>query len=209
MLVSCICQNPLCHTSFFVKRARVNQGGGKYCCHACSSADRLRTTFERFWDYVTICSHGYDCMFCCWEWQGKRNNKGYGLIGNKVNGKWMFTPAQRIAWEDHHNRLMPASLMGLHHCDNRSCVNFDHIYAGTAHDNTQDALRRNRFPNEHYWKIARGSDFVRSKLTEEIVILIRQRHARGEQQKALAAIYGVSTATICLVINRKIWTHVL
>ena len=37
-------------------------------------------------------------------------------------------------------------LWALHHCDNRKCVNPDHLYAGTVVDNVHDAVERGRLP---------------------------------------------------------------
>jgi len=46
------------------------------------------------------------------------------------------------------------------------------------------------------------------KLSEALVKEIRCRHAAGASQSALAKIYSVSPATICLIIKGKTWKHV-
>jgi hypothetical protein len=38
----------------------------------------------------------------------------------------------------------------LHACDNPFCINPDHLYAGTAKDNTQDAILKGRFNGYNY-----------------------------------------------------------
>jgi hypothetical protein len=57
---------------------------------------------------------------------------------------------------------------------------------------------------------ARGETHGQSKLTEDDVREIRRLYATGKYTMAkLAKIFGVSNSTICLVVNRKIWKHVL
>jgi hypothetical protein len=56
---------------------------------------------------------------------------------------------------------------------------------------------------------ARGERHSHAKLTEALVREIRARVAAGEVQRHLAAEYGVSVATICNIVSRKIWAHVI
>ena len=51
--------------------------------------------------------------------------------------------AHRLALERKLGRPIKTGHMALHHCDNKSCVNEDHLYEGTAKDNTQDFILRN------------------------------------------------------------------
>lgn len=55
---------------------------------------------------------------------------------------------------------------------------------------------------------ARGERHSQAKLTEAQVREIRSRVAAGEVQRRLAAEYGVNVATVCNIVNRKIWAHV-
>lgn len=54
----------------------------------------------------------------------------------------------------------------------------------------------------------RGEKVVGHKLTSEQVLEIRARKTAGEGQKALAEVFGVSTALINAVWKRRAWCHV-
>jgi hypothetical protein len=79
----------------------------------------------------------------CWIWLGDRDSGGYGRL--MVDGK--RRSAHRFAWEIANGRPAPADREVCHRCDNPSCVNPDHLYAGTSRDNKLDCLLRGR----HAW----------------------------------------------------------
>lgn len=56
--------------------------------------------------------------------------------------------------------------------------------------------------------IPRGEKVGSAKLTDEKVIEIRARAAKGETRRALAEAYGVSHVAITAIVNRKTWTHI-
>lgn len=80
----------------------------------------------------------------CWAWQ-KSKRKGYGYM--KFRGKWFF-PAHRVSFIVYKGEI-PEGLFVCHKCDNPSCVNPDHLYAGTPKQNMQDKMERGRFFNGH------------------------------------------------------------
>lgn len=74
----------------------------------------------------------------CWEWTGSRIN-GYGhLCISKEN-----VYSHRVSYMLHSGKD-PDGMLVLHHCDNPSCVNPDHLFLGTYRDNTQDMIRKGR-----------------------------------------------------------------
>ena len=76
----------------------------------------------------------------CWEWQGGKNNIGYGLIRDE---KRMRT-THRVSYEEHTQTKIPSHLVTMHSCDNPCCVNPAHLSLGTRKDNTKDMMNKNR-----------------------------------------------------------------
>lgn len=76
----------------------------------------------------------------CWEWLGRLNEKGYGVIDLGDN------PPQRvhrIAFRLH-NGYINDKLIICHKCDNPKCINPEHLFEGTAWDNTCDMINKGR-----------------------------------------------------------------
>lgn len=100
----------------------------------------------------------------------------------------------------------PGKLLVLHTCDNEQCVNIQHLYAGTASNNIQDAWDRDRMPN--WMDYPRGERQHLAKLTADKVAEIRRLYAAGESQDSIAKRYGVSQRNISAVVRRQSWKHV-
>jgi hypothetical protein len=133
----------------------------------------------------------------CWEWDGTIRT-GYGRYYYK--GKWMT--AHRVSWELH-NGPIPDGLLVLHKCDNKPCVNPDHLFVGTQRDNVRDMWKKQRA------KVLKGSKSPNSKLTEKTAIEIRNLYEEGGTSYAkLARKFNVSAKLVELVIKRQVWRHV-
>jgi|SRR5215469_7495180 len=157
----------------------------------------LRSVEERFAEsYIPEPNTG------CFLWTRQVDKNGYGdFIVRKIplgDGRYQKEriKAHRLAWELHRGSV-PDEMDVCHSCDITSCVNPDHLFLGTAADNSADMVAKERQ--------ARGESLGRSKLTEADVLAIR---ASSETQAKLAERYGVVFQTISDIQRRVTWRHI-
>jgi hypothetical protein len=81
----------------------------------------------------------------CWEWARGRNSDGYGWTYCSRRGRQ--TGAHRVLWERYSGVPVPEGAFVLHKCDNRGCVNPDHLYIGDHAQNMRDMSDRERSSN--------------------------------------------------------------
>lgn len=123
----------------------------------------------------------------CWLWDAAVASHGYGTFSKNKT-------AHRYSCELLHGKI-PHGMMALHTCDNKLCVNPQHIYIGSKKDNSLDAYSRGRM--DHV-KHPSCENHPMAKLKPEHVEEIRSvvgRFKRG-QRAEMAFRFGVSPATI-------------
>jgi len=81
----------------------------------------------------------------CWPIYGASTNGGYAVIklGSMANGTRRQDLAHRLSYQTFIGPI-PEGLWVLHKCDNRRCINPDHLFLGTAKDNTADMMSKER-----------------------------------------------------------------
>jgi hypothetical protein len=79
----------------------------------------------------------------CQEWNGPISSLGYGRVFLTTNGRRTTTTAHRAAWIGKHGPI-PEGMNVCHRCDNRKCVNVDHLFLGTQMDNMKDMQAKGR-----------------------------------------------------------------
>lgn len=144
---------------------------------------------------------GYDIERSCWEWRGAISSNGYGNFACKGEKDL----AHRWSWRAF-NGDIPEGLWVLHRCDNRRCVNPEHLFLGDRSGNMKDCARKGRLKLPD----VRGEKHSESKLTSHQVYEIRQRYADFKiPQRKLAYEYGVSQGLINHILRGKAWRHLL
>lgn len=134
----------------------------------------------------------------CQEFDGLRDPDGYGRLWLTGHG---VVKAHRIAWALH-NGADPTGLVVRHKCDNRACVNPEHLEIGSQSDNVRDMDERRRRASQV------GQNNANSVLTNEVVVKIRSLLEQGVRQKALALRFGISQVMVSRIKHRKAWKHV-
>ena len=168
----------------------------RFCSPSCaarwSNLHRLRTTTEdRFWSYVDQRA-GQGPNGDCWEWTAGRLEAGYGRLSVGASE----VKAHRYAWETAYGPI-PTGMMVCHHCDNPPCCNPNHLFIGTAVDNSDDKVAKQR----HLF----GETHRMAKLTDGDVRAIR---ADARMQVEIALTYGVTQGLVGMIKRGVIWKHI-
>ena len=106
---------------------------------------------QRFWEHVNKESPSADG---CWGWIGAVDSVGYPRLS--IDGirrrchKWSYLA---------HYGEIPDGMLVCHTCDNRRCVNPNHLWLGTHKDNSIDAAQKSRFFNQQKTHCKNGHSY--------------------------------------------------
>lgn len=147
---------------------------------------------DRFWSKVDIRGPNE-----CWPWKAaaRKPNEGYGAF--YLDGR--HQPASRVAAQLSGTNFGPGQ-QALHRCDNPSCCNPAHIFAGTNLENVADKVAKNRH--------AAGERAAGAVLTQEDVAYLRSlkppagRRLQPGVCQSLADKFGVTRRYISEVMRR-------
>jgi hypothetical protein len=128
----------------------------------------------------------------CWEWKRTLSRKGYGQL--RLAGKLFY--AHRFSYQRRYGSI-PEGMLVCHHCDNKKCVNPDHLFLGTPADNSADMRRKGRGP--------RGWLMPQCKLNPLKIGLAREMCRGGMSYSAAARHFGVSRMALQNALSGKSW----
>lgn len=132
----------------------------------------------------------------CWYWTASIRVAGYG--GLWVNGKYLL--AHRFSYETFKGTI-PSGMFVCHTCDNRLCINPDHLWLGTNQDNMDDMNKKKRGITHSGEKNGK-SIFVLSQVTE-----IRKLKLTKSLHE-LSKMFNCSKSAISHIIKNRVWRNV-
>jgi len=139
----------------------------------------------------------------CWNWLGA-TRMGYGrmVIGSRTDGSRRYISAHRAAYREWKGEIIKP--MVLHTCDNRRCINPNHLYNGTHQDNVRDAIERKRFK----WTV--GQDNGNASITNHTAKAIKRLLITTELTcKQIGKLVGCSRDVVKGISSNKSWRDIL
>lgn len=158
----------------------------------------------RFWSRVDkggpVPSH-VPGLGSCWIWLGGRKKRTDGSLSYGVfcaSKKWFL--AHRFAWMTEHPREDPPAV--CHRCDNPSCVNPAHLFAGTQAENLEDMRNKGR---AHFNRFASGQFHPNAKIDAEKAAEVRRLRGTGLSLAKIGARMGLNPSTVHDIVRGKTW----
>lgn len=134
----------------------------------------MKTLFTKFCERVRITPG-------CWEWLGSLNNYGYGRMRHQDK----FLKASHVSYELYVGPVPKGKLL-RHTCDNRSCVNPDHLLPGTHADNMRDMVERGR------WRQGNSKHPIKLLTLEEQSQIL----SSNKSNLSLSKLWGISSQRV-------------
>lgn len=140
---------------------------------------------ERFNKYVKTSAGN------CWEWTGGKFSNGYGQFRLDTQTK---VCAHRFSYIVYNGNI-PDDVLVLHKCNNKGCVNPEHLYAGSLSDNQLDIRKSLVNPD-------RGLTANQASLIKSVLRLTKLTHEQ------IANVFNVTRPVISYISRGESWTWV-
>ena len=130
----------------------------------------------------------------------KVDSAGYPSMGKGLGKGSGSARAHRRIYEERYGKI-PKGLLVRHSCDNKRCVNINHLSLGTYKDNLEDALNNN--------KVRFGERVASAKLSNRrvhlIKAIIRDNFLKSDE---IAELFGISIASINDIASKRCWRKI-
>ena len=132
----------------------------------------------------------------CWNWTGATFTNGYGrvMLGSRRDGNRKTVSVHRLAMHMWRGFDLSSPLFVCHQCDNKRCFNPEHLFIGTAADNTLDYITKGKY------RPCYGERNGASKLTWDEV---RELRESSGPQRILARRFGISQGMVSRILRSK------
>ncbi len=139
----------------------------------------------------------------CVEYAGHVSRDGYGRFSMSLSldRRARTMPAHRAAWILAHGPIVGRKCV-CHACDNRRCINVEHLFLGTHQENVADMIAKGRA------RPAAGARLPQSKLTDALVLWMREQRRAGRSYCSMAKDVGLSREAVRLACTGRSWRHV-
>lgn len=133
----------------------------------------------------------------CWAWKKSLTKSGYPdmcVYKEQDHGghRWSY----RVFKGE-----IPNKKLVCHSCDNRNCVNPNHLFLGTPRDNIIDMHKKGRWCNR------KGTNHPLSKLKQTDINKMFYLKEAGKNQSEIAKKFNVDQSCVSRVLNNKTgWT---
>jgi HNH endonuclease len=158
-----------------------------------------------FWDDETRAEH----------YLARAERRGECLcLGNSKYPTWRCQqddrtkkePIARLICRVFHGE-QPTGSIHLHSCDNKTCINPEHLSWGTQSQNIKDAYAKGLMVGPSQIERLHDDEHWLARLKVSDVLIIRKRLAAKETVVAVAASFGVHEETIRRIKTRRAWAH--
>lgn len=133
-------------------------------------------------------------MSGCWLWTAYVAPSGYGKISVNYVSKY----AHRLSYEFANGKIDSGACV-LHKCDNRICVNPDHLFLGSREENNLDRVKKGRSNGP------KGERNASSKLSR---VQVEEIFYSKSNINELTKKYDVKKCQIYAIKGKRAWKHI-